>query len=80
MIVYMISNKTLTAILSELFNGGWKLNISPLFITQSYFVVSGNIKLNFAHYLILKISRKWELKEIAFKHSSDFKDFMNLYK
>ena len=34
------------------------------------------------HYFILKISKKQELQQITFNHSSDidFKDFMNLYK
>ena len=41
-----------------------------------------NIRLNSMHYFILKISKKQELQQITFNHSSDivFKDFMNLYK
>ena len=41
-----------------------------------------NIRLNSAHYFILKIPNKGELEQIAFNHSSDidFHDFMNLYK
>ena len=51
-------------------------------ITQSYFSVPKNIRLNFTYYFIMKISNKQELEQIAFNHSSDidFKDFMALYK
>ena len=39
------------------------------------------IRLNAAHYVIMKIPNKKELQEIASDHSSDidFKDFMKLY-
>ena len=68
MIPYMLSNKTLNPILIELFIGGTKLNIFPRFITQSYFAVPKNIRLNFMHYFIMKIRKKRELQEIAFNH------------
>ena len=50
-------------------------------MTQSYFAVPKNIRLNSVHYFIMKIPNK-QLQEIAFNHSSDidFKGFMNLYK
>ena len=50
-------------------------------MTQSYFTVPKNIRLNSVHYFIMKIPNK-QLQEIAFNHSSDidFKGFMNLYK
>ena len=58
------------------------MNISLAFITQSYFAVPKNIRLNSTHYLLMKIPNKRELEQIAFSHSSDidFQDFMNLYK
>ena len=61
---------------------GGKLNISLVFVTQSYFSVPKNIRLNYAHYFILKIPNKQELQEVTFNHSSDtdFENFMNLYK
>ena len=40
MIADMISNKKLNPIVTELFTRGGKLNISVVFITQSYFKVS----------------------------------------
>ena len=78
----MISNKKLNPILTELIIRSRKLNISLTFITQSYFPVPKNIRLNSTHYVIMKILNKREFQQIAFNHSSsiDFKDFMNLYK
>ena len=56
-------------------NRGIKLNISLIFITQSYFAVPKNIRLNSADYVIMKIPNKWDLQQIAFDHSYvDFKD------
>ena len=49
----MLSNKNLNPIVTELFIRGRKLNISLAFITQSYFAVPKNIRLNSTHYLIM---------------------------
>ena len=82
MIGDMLRNKKLNPVVTELFIRGKKSNISPVFVTQSYFVVPKDISLNFTHYFIMKISNKSELQQIAFNHSSDIdlQDFMNLYK
>ena len=82
MIADKFSNKALNPILSELFISARKLNISLVFIKQSYFAVAKNIRLNSTHYVIIKISNKGELREIVLNHSSDIelKDLMNLYK
>ena len=82
MIPDMLSNKKRNPIVTELFIKDRKLNISLVFITQSYFAVSKNIRLNSTHYFIMKIPNKQELQQTAFSHSSDinFKEFMNLYK
>ena len=58
MIADVLSNKKLKPIVTELFIRGRKLNISVVFITQSYFVVSKNIRLNSMHYFIMKIPNK----------------------
>ena len=81
-IAYMFSNKKLNPIVNKSFIRGRKLNISFVFITQSYFTVSKNIRLNSTHYFIIKIPNKWKLQQISFNHSSDidFQDFMNVYK
>ena len=82
MIADMLSNKKLNQIVTELFMIGRKLNISLVFITQSYFAVPKNIRLNSTHYFIMKVPNKRELQQIVFDHSSDidFRDSMNLYK
>ena len=74
--------KKLNPIVTELFIGGRKLNISYFFIMQSYCAVPKNIRLNSTHYSYMKIPDKRELLQTAFNHSSDieFRDFMNLYK
>ena len=78
----MINNKKLNSIVIELSIRGRKLNIYLVFITQSYFKVSKNVRLNTTHFFIIKIPNKRELQQIATNHSSDidFKDFINIYK
>ena len=82
MIADMLSNNKLNPIVTELFIRGRKLNISLVFITQSYFAVPKNIRLNSTHYFIMKIPNKQELQQIAFNHSSDidFRDSESLQK
>ena len=82
MIVDMLTNKKLNPIINELFIIRRKLNISLVFITQSYFAIPKNIRLNSTHYFILKIPNKRELQQTSFNHMSeiDFQDFMNLCK
>ena len=72
----MINNKKLNSIVTELFIRGRKLNISIVFITQSYFKVPKDVRLNSTHFFIMKIVNKRELRQIALNHSSDidFKD------
>ena len=78
----MVSNKKLNPVVTELFIRRRKLNISLVFITQFYFAVPNNIRLNSTHYFVMKIPNKRELQQITFNHSSDiyFQDFRNLYK
>ena len=61
----MFSNKKLNPIGTELFIRGRKLNIYFVFITQSYFAVPKNIRLNSTHYFITKIPNNQELQQIA---------------
>ena len=70
MIADMINNKKLNSIITELFIRGRKLNISLVFITQSYFKVPKDVRLNTTHFFIMKISNKRELQQIALNHSS----------
>ena len=71
MIADMLSNKKLNPIVTEVVIRGRKLNISIVFIAQSYFPVLKIIRLNSTHYFIMKIPNKRELQEIAFNNSSD---------
>ena len=82
MIADMINNKKLNSIVTELFIRGRKLNISLVFITQSYFKVPKDVRLNSTHFFIMKIPNKRELQQIALNYSSDinFKDFIKIYK
>ena len=71
MIADMINNKKLNSIVTESFISGRKLNISIVFITQSYFKVSKDVRLNSTHFFFMKIPNKRELQQIALNHSSD---------
>ena len=72
----------LSPIVTELFIRERKLNISLVFIMQSYFSVPKNIRLNSTYYFVMKIPNKRELQQIVFNHSSDidFQDFMSFFK
>ena len=82
MIADMINNNKLNSIVTELLIRGRKLNISIVFIAQSYFKLPKDVRLNSTHFFIMKIPNKRELQQLALNHSSDidFKDFMNIYK
>ena len=82
MIADMLSNKKRNPIVTELFISRRKLNITLVFITQSYYAVVKNITLNSTHYFGTKIPNKSNLQQIVFHHLSDidFQDFMNLFK
>ena len=54
MIADMIHNKKLNSIVTELFIRGRKLNISLVFITQSYFKVPKDVRLNTTHFFYHK--------------------------
>ena len=71
MITDMTHNKKLDSIVTELFLRGRKLTISFVFITQSYFKVPKDVRLNTTHFFIAKILNKRELQQIAINHSSD---------
>ena len=82
MIADIMTNKKFQAIIKELFIVCRKLNISLAFITQSYFRVPKEVRLNSKHYLIMKIYNRRELQQIAIDHSPDidYKDFLKIYR
>ena len=78
----IIASKRYPAIIKQLFIRCIKLNISLVFITQSYFSVPKDVRLNSTHYLIMKINNKRELQNIAINHSADidYQDFIKIYR
>ena len=67
---------------TELSLRGTKLNISIVFLAQSYLNVPKTIRLNTTHYFIIKIVNEKELQQIELNYLSDigFKNFIKLYK
>ena len=82
MIADTITNKKFQSIIKEWFIRCRKINISLVFITQSYFSVPKDVRLNSTHYFIMKINDKRELQNIAINHSADiyYKDFIKIYR
>ena len=82
MIADIMTNRRFQAIIKELFTRCRKLNISLAFITQSYFSVPKDVRLNLTYYFIMKISNRRELQNIAINHSADidYGDFMKIYR
>ena len=82
MVAYMIHNKKLNSVVTELLIRGRKLNIFLVFIIQSYFKVTKYLRLNTTHFFISKISNRRELHQIAINYSSviSTKDFENIYR
>ena len=68
MISYIIKNKKLNSIVTELFIRGRKINISLIFITQSYFKVPKDVRLDTTHFFISKIPNRREIQQIAINH------------
>ena len=82
MIADTMSNKKFQAIIKKLFIRCRKLDISLVFITQSYFYVPKDVKLNTTHYFIMKINNKKELQNIAINLSADidYQDFKKIHR
>ena len=74
-------NKNFKRTIKELFYGARKINVLIVFITQSYFRVLKDARLNSTHYILMKIGNKKELKRIAEEKSGhlDCKDFLTIY-
>ena len=82
MISHVMSNKKAQQVLKELFIRCRKLNIGLCFLTQSYFSVPKDLRLNITHYIIIKLNNKRESQNIAINHTSDidYKDFVKIYR
>ena len=62
MIADIMTNKKFQAIIKELFIRCRKINISLVFITQSYFSVPKDVRLNSTHYFIKKVNNRENYK------------------
>ena len=82
MIADIMTNKKFQAIINELFIRCRKITISLVFITESYFSVPKDVRLNSTHYFIMNINNKRELQNIAINHSADidYKNFLKVYR
>ena len=82
MIADIMTNKKFQTIIKALFIKCRKLNISLVFITQSYFSVPKDVRLNSTRCLIMKINNKRELQNITVNHSAeiDYQDFIKIYR
>ena len=76
----MIPNKKLNLIVTKLFIRGRKLNISLVFIIQSYFKVPKDLRLNPSHFFMAKILNKRELNQIECSSDINTKDLVNIYR
>ena len=74
-------NKKFKKIIKELFYRAHKINVSIVFIMQSYFRTLKDARLNTTHYMLMKIGNKKELKRIAEEKLGhlDCKDFLKIY-
>ena len=81
MIADLEYNKNFKRIIKELFYRTRKINVSIVFITQSYFKALKDARLNITHYMLMKIGNKKELKRIAEEKLGhiDYKDFLEMY-
>ena len=81
-ISHVMSDKKALQILKDLFIRCRKLNISLCFLTQSYFSVTKDVRLNCTHYILVKLNNERELQNIAINHSVDidYKDFIKIYR
>ena len=81
MITDIMRNEKFKAIVKELFIRCRKLNISIVFITQSYFRFVKEEKLNSNYCILMTIGSKKELKNIAEEKLGylDYKDFLKIY-
>ena len=82
MIVDIMTNRRFQAIIKGLFIRCRKLNISLVFISQYYFCVPKDVRLNSTHCMTMNINNRKELQNIAINHSADidYKDFMKIYR
>ena len=79
MISHFMSDKKAQQILEDLFIRCRKLNIS---LSQPYFSVPKDVRLNCTHYILFKLNNRRELQNIAIDHSADidYNDSVKIYR
>ena len=82
MISHVMADKKAQQILKDFFIRCRKLNISLCFLTQLYFSVPKDVRLNCSHYILFKLNNERELQNIAINHSADidYKDFIKIHR
>ena len=82
MIAEIMTNKKFQGIIKKLFIRCRKINVSLVFIAQSYFSAPKDVRLNSEDYLIMKTNKKRELQNITINQSADidYKDFTKNYR
>ena len=82
MIADIIKNKKFYPIVIKLFTRGRNTGINLVLMSQSYFKVPKDVRLNSIDSFIMKIPNKRELQQIALNHSSDidYTYFIKIYK
>ena len=82
MIANIMTKRRFQAVTKELFIRCRKLNIALVFITQSYFSVPKDLRLNSTHYLIMKINNRRELQNVSTDHSAgvNYQDLKKSYR
>ena len=80
--VLIIFDDMISQFLKDLVIRCRKLNISLCFLTQSYFSVPKDVRLNCTHYILFRSNNKRKLQNIAINHSADidYKDFIKIYR
>ena len=81
-ILILLDDKKFQSIIKELFIRYKKVNVSLVFITQSHTSVPKDVRLNSTQYLIMKISNRKELQNIAIiiLADIDYKNFVRIYR
>ena len=81
MIADIMRSEKFKAIGKEIFIRCRKLNVSIVFITQSYLRTPKDVRLNSNHYMLMKIGSKKELKYVVEEKLGyiDYKDFLKIY-
>ena len=77
-----MTNKRFQGMIKELFIRCRKLSISLVFITQSYFSLPKEVRLNSTHYLIMTTHNKRESQQVGINNLEDIecKDFLRIYR